>query len=352
MNYELEIAFDFKNSKEYFVRYEPIEITKVEKIPKKLNNKKLYIFERVEPKAKNIGTFLLEFLNLDFTKALHLNYFLVHYFLVNFIASKKSYLNFEYYRNIDLTFEIMDDPKIILTEEELIKYSEEAKFFYFNFIESAQYVFRNIADKVYFKTLFEASTEEDSDYEKLKILKDDETYESILNNISENFKDIKMNFDLYSFFLGTMYNKSKDNIKYYYSSDDFACLLFICMKEFMNYKKSFRVIKCKNCNRYFIPKTAHKTLYCDNIFKGGLTCKEFADKVSCSRTYTNDPVCKKYRNRYKNLSKQASISNNPEVLELYERYKVDGSVMLDKYKNGKISSDEFENWIDNMKIRK
>ena len=81
MNYELEIAFDFKNSKEYFVRYEPIELTDLEKIPEKLKNKKLYVFEKVKPKAKNIGTFLLEFLNLDFSNALHLNYFLVYYFL-------------------------------------------------------------------------------------------------------------------------------------------------------------------------------------------------------------------------------------------------------------------------------
>ena len=110
MNYELEIAFDFKNSKEYFVRYEPIELTDSEKIPEKLKNKKLYVFEKVKPKAKNIGTFLLEFLNLDFSNALHLNYFLVHYFLVNFIASKKNYLNFEYYKSIDLTSEIMDNP--------------------------------------------------------------------------------------------------------------------------------------------------------------------------------------------------------------------------------------------------
>lgn len=237
MNYELEIAFDFKNSKEYFVRYEPIELTDSEKIPEKLKNKKLYVFEKVKPKAKNIGTFLLEFLNLDFTNALHLNYFLVHYFLVNFIASKKNYLNFEYYKSIDLTSEIMDNPKIILTEDEFIDYAEGTKLLYFSFIDSAQFVFRNIAEKIYFKTLFESSTEEDSDYESLKILKDNETYESILDNISENFKNIKMNFDLDSFFLGSNTNKSKDNIRYYYSSNDFACLLFICMKEFMNYKK-------------------------------------------------------------------------------------------------------------------
>ena len=165
-------------------------------------------------------------------------------------------------------------------------------------------------------------------------------------------KHKKMNFDLDSFFLGSTTNKSKDNIRYYYSSNDFTCLLFICMKEFMNYKNSFRIIKCKNCNHYFIPKTAHKTLYCDNIFKDGLTCKEFADKVSSSRTYANDPICKKYRNKYKNLSKQASISNNPEVLALYERYKVDGAVMLDRYKHDEISGSDFEKWIDGMKIRK
>ena len=97
----------------------------------------------------------------------------------------------------------MDNPKIILTEDEFIDYAEGTKLLYFSFIDSAQFVFRNIAEKIYFKTLFESSTEEDLDYESLKILKDNETYESILDNISENFKDIKMNFDLDSFFLGS-----------------------------------------------------------------------------------------------------------------------------------------------------
>ncbi len=64
MNYELEIAFDFKNSKEYFVRYEPIELTDSEKIPEKLKNKKLYVFEKVKPKAKkyrNISAWISKF---------------------------------------------------------------------------------------------------------------------------------------------------------------------------------------------------------------------------------------------------------------------------------------------------
>ena len=161
-----------------------------------------------------------------------------------------------------------------------------------------------------------------------------------------------MNFDLDNFFLNAMPNESKNNIKYYYSSNDFACLLFISMKEFMNNKKSFRVIKCKNCDYYFIPKTAHKTLYCDEIFENGKTCKEYAENLAFGRNFANDPVCKRYRNRYKNLQKQASLSNNPKVLALYENYKVTGSVMLDKYQHGKISDKEFEKWIDEMRVMK
>lgn len=68
--------------------------------------------------------------------------------------------------------------------------------------------------------------------------------------------------------------------------------------------------------------------------------------------FANDPVCKRYRNRYRNLNKQASLSNNPEVQILYEKYKSDGAKMFEKYQRGKITGQEFKNWIDSMKIRK
>lgn len=239
MNYNLEIAFDFENSEEYFAKYYPTEITDSNKIPKDLRDKKFYRFEKIKPEAKPIGTSLLEFLNLDFSDYIHLNYFLVHYFLINFISSHKNYRSFEYYKGTELTFKDMDNPQLILTDDELRNFGDEAKLLYFDFIESAQYVFKSIVDKVYFKTLFESSTEQDSDYEKLKKLKDNETYESVLNDISENFKDIKMNFDLNNFFLNNIPKKAQDNIKYFYSSNDFACLLYISLKELINNKKKF-----------------------------------------------------------------------------------------------------------------
>lgn len=117
-------------------------------------------------------------------------------------------------------------------------------------------------------------------------------------------------------------------------------------------QKIFRLIKCQNCDYFSIPKKAHKTLYCDVIFEDGKTCKEYAESLAFSRIFANDPVCKRYRNRYRNLNKQASLSNNSEVQILYEKYKSDGSKMLEKYRHGKITAEEFEDWIDSMKIKK
>lgn len=37
-----------------------------------------------------------------------------------------------------------------------------------------------------------------------------------------------------------------------------------------------RICKCQFCGRYFVPRTKHKTLYCDRIVRDGKTCKEIA----------------------------------------------------------------------------
>ena len=52
------------------------------------------------------------------------------------------------------------------------------------------------------------------------------------------------------------------------------------------------------------------------------------------------------------MHKQASLSNNPKVSLLCEEYKLKGPKMLEKYQLGKITAEEFENWIDGMKINK
>ena len=67
--------------------------------------------------------------------------------------------------------------------------------------------------------------------------------------------------------------------------------------------------------------------------------------MSSIKTYESDEICKKYRNRYKNLQKQSSLSSNPKVLLLYEKYKLDGAKILEKYQHGKITAEEFHNRV-------
>ncbi len=350
---EIEITFDFKNSKEYYLKYFPYEFTETEKIPENLRDKKFYRFER-SITAKPLGTFLLEFLNLDFTDIWALNYFLVHYSLVSFMTYSfpNVFLESEFYRDRILGYNERNNLELILTEPEIIYHSERVKALYRNDITAAQSVFRDIIDNKLFKTLYENSTPEDADYEQLKTLKENESYESVLYDFSKNFKDIKTNFDIYTFFSNNIPNDAKGNIDQYFYSGDFGCILFITLKEFIRNIKNFRIVKCQNCDSYFIPKTGHKTLYCDEIFEDGKTCKEYAESLAFSRKLANDPVCKHYRNRYKNLQKQASNSNTPDSRNLYERYKLEGAQMLDNYQKGKINAEEFENWINSMRIRK
>ena len=41
-------------------------------------------------------------------------------------------------------------------------------------------------------------------------------------------------------------------------------------------ESKIRILKCQFCGRYFVPRTKHKTLYCDHVIRDGKTCKEIA----------------------------------------------------------------------------
>ena len=166
-----------------------------------------------------------------------------------------------------------------------------------------------------------------------------------MKDIASELNNIGISYDIKNFY------DSNDLYTYYYSKNP-TDIAYVSARELLNNKKSFRIVRCKNCNYYFIPKTSHKTLYCNDIYENNKTCKEYANSMSSIKTYESDEICKKYRNRYKNLQKQSSLSSNPKVLLLYEKYKLDGAKILEKYQHGKITAEEFESWIDSMKIRK
>lgn len=68
--------------------------------------------------------------------------------------------------------------------------------------------------------------------------------------------------------------------------------------------KSPNVALCQCCGRYFIPKTKHKTLYCDRIIRKGKTCKQFAPALKHKRNATEDSVIETFDRTKKKMYKR------------------------------------------------
>lgn len=343
----MKIAFDFKNSKEYVTKFVINEYTEIEKIPEKYRYRKFYIIKDTETICQDIGTFFLDFMNTDFDDYSDCAHLLEKYLYVNLLFDyKPKILTNCYFREgqkIDPSD--IDDLELILTEQEIQAFA--IIFFEDNNINynASQYMLENVFENKYFNLLLKLTNFMDDDYDLYEKLSETEKDYCGIKHLSKFFKDVKMSYDLKNF-------PDNSNLQTCYYSNNPIDLVYLSARELYNNKKNFRICKCENCGYYFMPKTSRPTKYCDQIFENGKTCKEYANSMAFGKDYNNDPVCIKYRNRYKNLQKKARESNKFRSTELYEKYQIDGPTYLEKYKLGKITAEEFENWIDSMKIRK
>lgn len=76
------------------------------------------------------------------------------------------------------------------------------------------------------------------------------------------------------------------------------------------------VCKCQACNRFFIPKTKKKTLYCDRVLKTGKTCKETAPALKHKLEAMKDEVIstfdKEKNKMYKRFERTNDFNSNTE----------------------------------------
>ncbi len=76
------------------------------------------------------------------------------------------------------------------------------------------------------------------------------------------------------------------------------------------------VCKCQACNRFFIPKTKKKTLYCDRVLNNGKTCKEVAPALKHKLEAMKDEVIstfdKEKNKMYKRLERTNDFNSNTE----------------------------------------
>lgn len=90
-----------------------------------------------------------------------------------------------------------------------------------------------------------------------------------------------------------------------------------------------RICKCQFCGRYFVPRTKHKTLYCDRIVRDGKTCKEIAPYL-------------KHKERIA-ANKVLSLFNHAKGTMYQRVYRVDD----DKRQSVvDMTDDQYNDWLD------
>lgn len=113
------------------------------------------------------------------------------------------------------------------------------------------------------------------------------------------------------------------------------------LKEDINFKS------CKNCNRYFVAENK-RIEYCSETAPGSnKTCKEIGRKKKYYDNIKKDKALDLYNKVY--YRKAQMSGRNPDLkkyVEDYEYFKTFGKKKLEKYKTGKITSEEFINWIN------
>ncbi len=321
----------------------------------------------------DIGIFLLEFLNLNFTK---FNDFFR--FFCSFI--------FEYIEDIpeDNRRKILSDLDIntkyfkieehnhIVDMEILKKYAK--KYFddntEINFLVKMQKLFKDSIDYV-FNNNKESKIANLNTYQRFYILQ--HTHKD-LQSLSIKYKcNLELNFkisntDFMYDLLSDINNKITDPLsnensliknilkndpngksihgnEHTFITNDIFTYFYIIFY-YITLSKNTYIKKCNICNKYFFSKK-EETLFCNNKYLNNMTCKEYGIKTSQKRKEQEEPVYKKYRQIY--AKKAMMVKRNPDIPSYminYEKWKREAKKFIQDIKNESKTYDEFNKWLD------
>lgn len=107
------------------------------------------------------------------------------------------------------------------------------------------------------------------------------------------------------------------------------------------------IAKCRFCNRYFLPKTRKKTLYCDRIIKNGKTCKQIAPRLKRKDLSAADHIIGEFDRSKEMMYRRAERTGpdkKPSPIDLtrpaYWAWLQRATDALDSYLAGDLSEEE------------
>lgn len=248
----LEIIFDFKNSKEYISNYTLEEI----------DNKKIRI-KKACPKEQELGTFLLNFMNTDFEDHIDFTIFVKDYLFIHLLSL--------YDNNI---LSNVNNYSIVLNREYLqgfIDWIYDELSLDFSMLKiRLEQVFTNS----YYKNILNVTDILDKDYDMIEELAEKENNYSAISTLLDEKNILSINYNLNTFFMNNIPENLSMN--YTFSSDSVENSLYCIVKELISNIKNIKFECCKNCNYWFIHTKNKEQQYCDDLYTDTKTCFEIA----------------------------------------------------------------------------
>lgn len=129
---------------------------------------------------------------------------------------------------------------------------------------------------------------------------------------------------------------------------DYMIIAFLQLIE-----NNYLILKCKNCNKYFIPYKRTDTLYCDRQSPQDVTktCKKYAIELAW-RKKTKDKTdwhCL-YRRVYQSLQMKSKRKPNDQLLKkFFEDFKMEAKEWKKAVKEGTKTEAEFMKWLQDFR---
>ena len=114
-------------------------------------------------------------------------------------------------------------------------------------------------------------------------------------------------------------------------------------------KNNYFILKCKNCNKYFITYNRIETYYCDRQAPQDTTktCKQYgAEKAWTDRTKDENDWYHLYRKVYQSFQMKAKRNpNNPQLKENFDNFRAEANKWKKEIKKGTKTEEEFMYWL-------
>jgi hypothetical protein len=314
-------------------------------LDKKIKNEKIMKFMC----NQKYGTFLLDFLNADFsTSESAYNTFFVYYGIEGI----------EGWDDVKRKYPIDYSTRYVSTKKFLDYYHKAYDYVSMDYIKY-QNDLRKTVDFVFDLHGYK-STKNIDKYSKFM------AYSSAINLTGQFFSQIRLGMvrsldkelptemnskQLEKLALDIANKKIRDIIAYVYDSTSFFGLTYVALNDLIQHTKR-NISVCQNCGRYYLQYSG-KEIYCELPNQDGSpTCKSYASRKAYDIKIVEDTAELAYKREYQRRMTKVYRANDitkPVMRMEFDSWKDKARKQLKLYRENKITADELCKWLDENK---